>query len=474
MYKIRKPVNLILAMTKSGGIGYKGRLPWNSLPDDMKRFKQITTTTVNPLCINAVIMGRKTFDSIGRPLPKRVNYVLSRKPETLKQYLNVEYSNNLINAIASANENPMVERVFVIGGAEIYNETLELQSTNDLLTTSFITIVNGDYELRVDTSVNYNLLKALHYCTESPVLTGSNGEQFYEWQPKNNGEELYLNLLRKILKTGESRIDRTGVGTTGLFGERLEFNINRTIPFLTTKKLAWKTMIKELLWFISGDTNNANLQAQGVHIWDGNSSRKYLDNVGLANYPTGCLGPVYGHQWRHWGAEYTDCNRDYTGAGIDQLETIIKLIKTDPTSRRIIMTAWNPSDLDKMALPPCHLLVQWYVRSGKYLDCQVYQRSVDAFLGLPFNISSYSVLTFMIAHLTNLQPGRLVHTMGDVHVYNNHFDAVREQLGRQPFQFPTLDIIEQERIKTINDFKLPNFVINNYKCHSAIKAPMAV
>lgn len=470
MFKIRKSVNLILAMQKNGGIGYKNKLPWNSLPDDMRKFKQLTSQTIKSDSVNGVIMGRKTFESIGRPLLGRNNYIISRKTN-LKKYLNVEYCKNLESAIISANINENVEQIFIIGGAEIYNQALALQSdSGSLLSKSYITIVDGNNE--TDTFINQELLRKLHYSDTERVSVGSNGESYYEWQPKNIGEDKYLNLLEKVLKEGDSRLERTGVGVTSIFAENLQFDISNTIPFLTTKKLAWKTMIKELLWFITGDTNNKTLQNQNVHIWDGNSSREYLDKVGLDHYPVGCLGPVYGHQWRHWGADYVDCDTNYSGKGIDQLQRVIDLIRTDPTSRRILMSAWNPGDQQKMALPPCHVLVQWYVRNGNFLDCQVYQRSVDAFLGLPFNISSYSVLTYMIAKITGLKPGKLSHQMGDVHIYDNHIEAVREQLSRQPYSFPTLDI--DTDTNNIDGFKLSDFKINGYKSHSAIKASMAV
>lgn len=293
-----------------------------------------------------------------------------------------------------------------------------------------------------------------------------------EIQTYNKGEKQYLHLIDKILSQGEYRSSRTGINTFSLFGEKLEFDISDSIPFLTTKRLSWRTMIKELLWFISGKTDNNILQQQGVHIWDGNSTTEFLDSRGLHHYRQGDLGPIYPHQWRHFGADYTDCDTDYTGQGVDQLQQVIDLIKTDPTSRRIILSAWNPSDLPKMSLAPCHVISQWYVRQGEYLDCQLYQRSADIGLGVPFNIASYSVLTYMLAHITGYKAGKFIHILGDAHIYENHISALKEQLLRTPYDFPRLSFARS--INNINDFTLQDFVIHNYLSHPSIKMEMAV
>jgi thymidylate synthase len=215
-------------------------------------------------------------------------------------------------------------------------------------------------------------------------------------------ESEYLLLLKKTLEKGQERNDRTGVGTFSIFGEQLKFDISSSIPLLTTKKIGWKSIIHELLWFLRGDTNANNLKEVGVNIWNGNTTREFLDSRGLTEYPVGDIGAGYGFQWRHSGAEYKTCNDDYTGQGFDQILYIINELKTNPTSRRLYMTAWNPSFLNKMALPPCHVSAQFYVDIDKvtneqYLSCHMYQRSVDEFLGLPYNIFSYAVLTYIFA-----------------------------------------------------------------------------
>ncbi|KAI5739109.1 hypothetical protein M8J77_015080 [Diaphorina citri] len=296
--------------------------------------------------------------------------------------------------------------------------------------------------------------------------------------PDQNGtsvqtdEQQYLHLLDKIIKTGHKKSDRTGVGTLSLFGAQMRFDLtNGTFPLLTTKRVFWKGVVEELLWFIKGSTNAKELSDKGVKIWDPNSTREYLDSIGLVDRKEGDLGPVYGFQWRHYGAEYKDMFTDYTGQGIDQLQNIINTIKTNPNDRRIIMCAWNPIDMPKMALPPCHCLAQFYVADSK-LSCQLYQRSADMGLGVPFNIASYSLLTYMIAHVTGLQPGDFVHTLGDHHVYLNHIEPLKIQIQRPLRPFPTLKIART--VEKIEDFTFDDFILENYKPHPKIEMQMAV
>lgn len=295
----------------------------------------------------------------------------------------------------------------------------------------------------------------------------------------SNKEELqYLDLCQRIMDEGESRPDRTGTGTLSIFAPpQLRFSLkDDKFPLLTTKKVFTKAIILELLWFIKGDTNNKSLQAKGVKIWNGNGSREYLDSLGLTDRAEGDLGPVYGFQWRHFGAEYKTCDDNYTGQGYDQLAEIITKLKTNPYDRRIIMSAWNPPDFKKMALPPCHVFCQFYVSFPKdkkpELSCILYQRSCDMGLGVPFNIASYALLTKMIAHVVDMNCGEFIHTMGDAHVYKDHIDALKEQIGRTPRNFPTLQI--KRDVKDIDDFKLDDFEISDYNPHNVIKMKMSV
>ena len=261
----------------------------------------------------------------------------------------------------------------------------------------------------------------------------------------------YLDLLQEIMNKGVVRSDRTGTGTKSIFGHQMRFNLQEGSPLLTTKKVHLRSIIHELLWFISGDTNIAYLHDNKVTIWD-----EWADE-------NGDLGPVYGKQWRSWQTP--------DGRSIDQLSEVIETIKKNPDSRRMIVCAWNPSDVDKMALPPCHCFFQFYVAEGK-LSCQLYQRSADTFLGVPFNIASYALLTMMIAQVCGLEPGEFVHTTGDTHIYLNHFDQVREQLSREPRPLPVMKL--NPDVKSIFDFKYEDFELVGYDPWPAIKAPVAV
>ncbi|XP_054261989.1 thymidylate synthase-like [Macrosteles quadrilineatus] len=285
-------------------------------------------------------------------------------------------------------------------------------------------------------------------------------------------EDQYLDHIRLILDRGVKKCDRTGVGTLSVFGAQMRYNLRDGVfPLLTTKRVFWRGVVEELLWFIRGSTNAKELSEKQVKIWDPNSTREYLDSIGLTDRVEGDLGPVYGFQWRHFGAEYKDMFSDYTGQGVDQLKNVIETLKNNPDDRRIIMCAWNPLDLPKMALPPCHCLAQFYVANGE-LSCQLYQRSADMGLGVPFNIASYALLTYMIAHVTGLKPGEFVHTLGDSHVYLNHQNALRVQLTRTPRPFPSLTI--RRKVNNIEKFTYQDFLLDNYNPHPKIEMEMAV
>lgn len=261
----------------------------------------------------------------------------------------------------------------------------------------------------------------------------------------------YLDLLQHILDKGASKSDRTGTGTLSCFGYQMRFDLSKGFPLVTTKKLHLKSIIYELLWFLRGDTNIRYLTDHGVSIWN-----EWADGDGE-------LGPVYGHQWRSWpGGD---------GQTIDQISQVIQQLKKSPDSRRMIVSAWNVADLDKMALMPCHTMFQFYVANGK-LSCQLYQRSADVFLGVPFNIASYALLTMMMAQVTDLEAGDFIHTFGDVHLYNNHFEQAQLQLSRKPFPLPQMKL--NPEIKDIFAFRFEDFTLENYQSHPAIKAPVAV
>ncbi|TDG97413.1 hypothetical protein EPR50_G00225590 [Perca flavescens] len=284
-------------------------------------------------------------------------------------------------------------------------------------------------------------------------------------------ERGYLDQIEYIMQHGRRKGDRTGTGVISVFGAQARYSLRDQFPLLTTKRVFWKGILEELLWFIKGSTNAKELSEKGVKIWEANGSRNFLDNLGFTEREEGDLGPVYGFQWRHFGAEYTNMHADYTGQGVDQLQKVIDTINKNPEDRRIIMCAWNPKDLPLMALPPCHALCQFYVCDGE-LSCQLYQRSGDMGLGVPFNIASYALLTYMIAHITGLKPGDFVHTLGDAHIYVNHIEPLKVQLQREIRPFPKLKILR--KVESINDFRAEDFEICDYNPHPTIKMQMAV
>ena len=267
----------------------------------------------------------------------------------------------------------------------------------------------------------------------------------------NPGEQQYLDLLEELLERGARKSDRTGTGTLSVFGRQLRFGLDASFPLLTTKKLHLKSIIYELLWFLRGDTNVRWLQERGVSIWD-----EWADDKGE-------LGPVYGYQWRHW--------RTPQGGEIDQIARVIEGLRKKPESRRHIVSAWNPADVERMALPPCHALFQFYVAEGR-LSCQMYQRSADLFLGVPFNIASYALLTLMVAQVTGLKRGEFVLTLGDAHLYLNHLEQAREQLKRAPRPFPGMRL--NPEVKDLAAFRFEDFTLEGYDPHPAIRAPIAV
>ena len=285
-------------------------------------------------------------------------------------------------------------------------------------------------------------------------------------------EEQYFTLIRKILNEGTEEETRNGK-TLSTFGEMMKFSLkNGKIPFLTSKKLAWKTCLKELLWFIKGDTSNKRLNEKGVHIWDGNTTHEFMRSRDLSHYEDGDLGPLYGFQWKHFNAHYEGCNSDYSGKGVNQLQNVINDLINPHTrsSRRHIVSAWNPQQLDEGVLPPCHVLFQFVVTDGNKLSCTLYQRSNDEFLGVPFNIASYSFLTHLIAKHCGLEAHEFIHYGGDVHIYDDHLEQVKEQITREPYEFPTLEILNKR--DNIEDYVLEDFKINNYQCHGQLKGNM--
>jgi len=290
---------------------------------------------------------------------------------------------------------------------------------------------------------------------------------------RNHEEYQYLDLVKKIIDHGFCEKGRNG-NTVSLFGASMRFSLSDgKIPILTTKKTAWKTCLKELLWFIRGSTDNRLLQEQGVHIWDGNSSAEYMRSRGLS-YPEGELGPIYGYQWRNFNGDYNGDSSNDGIEGVDQLQSIIDQLKNAETrtSRRLIMTAWNPCQLDQMALPPCHILCQFNVHDNDKLSCSMYQRSGDIGLGVPFNIASYSFLTHIIAKHCGLVPYEFVYFLGNAHIYDDHLEQMKVQMNRKPYSFPTVEILKT--CENIEDYQVSDFVIHNYQSCEKISMNMRV
>lgn len=290
---------------------------------------------------------------------------------------------------------------------------------------------------------------------------------------KENGDEAqYTQLIRDILDHGTIEKGRNGF-TKVLVGNIMYFDLTANkLPLLTTKKVAWKSCLKELLWFIRGETDNSILQSQNVKIWNANASREFLESRNLAHYKDNDLGPIYGFQWRHFNADYSNCHANYEDTGVDQLQHIIDQLKNPETrsSRRLLISAWNPCQLDEMVLPPCHVLMQFNVTDGNKLSCSLYQRSGDVGLGVPFNIASYSFLTHLLAKHCDLEAHEFIYHLGNAHIYDDHFDSLKQQIERESLQFPTVTINNTH--DDINDYQFDDFSIQNYNSHEAVKMKM--
>ncbi|XP_019165413.1 PREDICTED: putative bifunctional dihydrofolate reductase-thymidylate synthase [Ipomoea nil] len=507
----QRAYQIVVAATRSLGIGKGGKLPWK-LPSDLKFFKEVTVTTSDSGKKNAVIMGRKTWESIPlqyRPLPGRLNIVLTRSESFgVAAAENVVICRSLSLALQMLAASPYclsIEKVFVIGGGELFREALNANECEAIHITEIETDVECDTFIpAIDTHVfqpwctsfplvenklQYSFTTYVRVRNSSADLPIQNNDatpdngldlnkfefKTFSFLPKmifkKHEEHMYLKLVEEIIENGASKEDRTGTGTLSKFGCQMRFNLRKSFPLLTTKKVFWRGVVEELLWFISGSTNAKLLQEKGIHIWDGNASRDYLDSIGLVDRDDGDLGPIYGFQWRHFGASYTDMHADYTGQGFDQLLDVINKIRNNPNDRRIILSAWNPSDLKLMALPPCHMFAQFFVANGE-LSCQMYQRSADMGLGVPFNIASYSLLTCMIAHVSGLVPGDFVHVIGDAHVYRTHVRPLQDQLQKSPRPFPILKINREK--KDIDSFVASDFKLIGYDPHHKIEMKMAV
>lgn len=510
--------NIIAACDDNNGIGLDGVIPWAQDVigrEDMREFRIQTTYGV-------VIMGRKTYQSIGGPLSSRCNIVVSRNQEYRESLSNtgVYAADSLENALTLAQErikesikttffDKLNGKIWVIGGSELYDEALQ----HPKLHRAYISRIRGDFKCdvfmpKIDVPQVGGYSFGFDNCIDVEIYG-------------NDDEDKYLNLLKRLM-TAPIRPNRTGIRTRGLFAEKLEFSLTRgnqcILPLLTTKRVPVRLIISELLWFLGGKcTDTRQLLENNCHIWDGNTTREFLDSRGLSEYSEGECGPIYGYQWRSWNRPYTPMvaktarrasidvakiadttiqSDKYTVAaysvapkteeapvGIDQLARVISVLRTDPYDRRMIVSAWNPEQLPLMALPPCHWSFQFHCEANqdpasnqKYtLNCLLNMRSADVALGVPFNIASYALLTHMVAKCVNMRPGRLVIIMADCHLYENHISGAQEQIGREPGQFPTIQFEGITEGGEIDQFtRTDQIIIGAYQPHGVIKYPMAV
>ncbi len=500
---INNPISIesIFGVDNQFGIGLSSTntIPWR-IREDMQHFRQITENHV-------LLMGRKTWDSLGnKPLPNRIHIIFSNQ-DNVTQYTEPErgiyYFQSLRQFIdffhhSSDQDQFKNKKIFCIGGSSLLSAIIE----SNLFTIDRIHLTQIPHHFHCDVVFPKNILSEYRLNNAENVVLSSpyvvqqgdpakikniNKITFLTYEKKSQDEKHpemnYLNLIRHVLNNGTFRMDRTSIGTKSVFGYQMRIPIQHAFPLLTTKKMFWKGIVEELLWFLRGETNVRTLQQKGVHIWDGNTTAEYLETRGLSHYSEidGECGPIYGFQFRHFGARYKTCYDLYGGenAGYDQVREVLRLIREEPTSRRIMISLWNPPDLEKQILPPCHVLYQFYVDvDHQTLSCSLYQRSGDIGLGIPFNISSASLMTYIFAHLTGLQPGELIHTIGDAHIYQNHIAGMEEQLRKNMYPWPKLQIksnstITNRRHERVEDFSYEDFELLGYISEDSIKMKMA-
>jgi len=461
--------SIIVATDSLGGIAKKEIIPWENSPgakSDMRYFRDTTIGRGN----NVVIMGRKTYETIPpehRPLANRTNVVISTKMNA-DHYPNLIIYRSFSEALCGIGlkcKNKDFENVFVIGGESIYNLAIEkyLYLCDKIYVTKFRDAYGCDQFFPLDEISNRGWpcedVKSTDYIR-------------YTYKPNVVHEETaYLKLLNKVLVEGVSRSNRTSVASLSLFGEKVEYDISESIPLLTTKAMSTDNLLHELLFMIAGKTQTKDLEELGNMWWKKNTSEKFLKSRGL-NYDEGDMGPSYWFQARHWNAEYTHGYDVYDDSGIDQLRNLIDGLRNEPMSRRHVMNLWNPSVLDKVALPPCAWACQFYVTTDRKLDCMLIQRSGDMFVGVPYNIAFYAVFTYMVAHVCGYRPRKLIHVIGDAHIYTCHIDNVKRQLERTPKPLPRLLFRNPNTLKELDDFTFDDFEFYEYEYHPYLKGEM--
>lgn len=494
----------IVAVDKYLGIAKNDTIPWH-ISQDLQHFKQITSN-------NVVVMGYKTYMTLPNVLPNRINIILSTKQNT-QNYQNIMHLfeqdivttesfilsfDSCIKLFYELNKlSSFTKKIFIIGGESIYN------AFKNMICRIHLTQIDQDFKcdksffkIPYDFKISsYSKKHTFFYQPKNKnvdyyflIYDKTNIKESYSVYENENNllmatikhryilplEQPYLNLCRYIICQGEIRNDRTGTGTQSLFGQQMRFDISTNIPILTTKRVPWKSCIEELLWFLRGDTDANILKEKGVTIWNDNSSKDFLDICNLSHLEEGDCGANYSFQWRHFGSKYISRHTDYGNQGVDQIAYIENLLKNEPTSRRIFLSAWNPCDLKNTVLPPCHVSAQFYVNEQKQLSCHMYQRSCDMFLGVPWNILSYTILTYILAFRNGFTPNELIISTGDTHVYDNHREQVFTQLTRKPIAYPKLILNENLKTKNWKDMSIDDFQLIGYFSHPTIKGIMSV
>jgi dihydrofolate reductase/thymidylate synthase len=480
-------LKIIFAISNKGDFCSRDRtsLPWGRVPEDLKFFRTLTVGQGN----NAVIMGKNTFASIGhKPFPNRTNIVVSNTLYNDVNTISTSLSNtyyitpSLTEAIKKARK-LVTGDVFIIGGLDILKEALHREDIDYI----YVTIISGRRidQIPDDSTIKFEYTTPASNILKSRTLYESDEYSllFHEfWNYKlNSEEEKITGLIKNVLENGKKRIDRTSVGTIGLFAQTFRLDISTHFPLLTSKRVFWKGVVEELLWFLRGSSDTKELEEKGVNIWKGNTSREFLDSRGLTHYREGELGPGYGYQWRSFGKKYytldeerqlmCDGYKQTEKRGVDQIAEVIRMLREDRYSRRILVSAWNVIELENMALPPCHYAFQFYA-DGDDLSILVNMRSCDIFLGLPFNIASYALLTYLIAKMVDMRPKEMVFMLGDAHIYSNHIEQCYKLLERPLRELPT--VIIKEKKEKIEDYQFEDIELLNYNPHPIIKADMAV
>jgi dihydrofolate reductase/thymidylate synthase len=441
---------LSVAVDKNNGIGYNGDLPWYC-KEELQLFKNLTLN-------NAVVFGSRTIETLPK-LENREIYCLTKGNKLYKAknfYTIINHLDELLN---------LDKKVIIAGGAKVYETALSCPKYVDIV---HISVMKKEY--RCDTYFNHHLLD------DFVIIEEKEYDEFiyYKMQRTNNGENQYLRLLSKIIEEGKLKNGRNG-NTISLFTEHFKFDLRKGFPLLTTKKMFLRGIIEEFLFFLRGETDSTILSEKNVRIWEGNTTEEFIKNKGL-NYAKGVMGPMYGYQWRNFGAPYTRNEEgkpiDSLIKGIDQLENVINLIKTDPNSRRVLMTSYNPSQAEEGVLYPCHSIAMQFYVDDEYLDMFCFNRSQDTFLGVPYNIASSSLLLMLVAKLTDKIPRFFNMTMGDTHLYEEHITVAKKQLKRTPYKFPTLILPNINNIDEINNLKYEDFILENYKSYDSLKAKM--